>query len=265
METKPVRRFASKVLLRALNLLPRHHDFVLVPKAGPGPTELYAQDGLLAWANHEFMVDPAFQRAYQRGVRAAGWDYKIEWRVHVALWAAAAAARLPGDFVECGVGRGMFSSAILESLPWESLGKRFLLVDTFLPYGVGEDGRQDESAGTNKYYAESVRAVAENFREWPRTDLVEGRIPEVLDEIDVQDLAYLHLDLNAADAERQALEFFWPRLVPGGLVLLDDYGCDIYRAQKLSTDEFAAAVGVEILSMATGQGLLVKPPGGRRT
>src|SRR5262249_47604202 len=68
-----------------------------------GEGHIYDQGGLRSIHNHEFMDDPAFRKAYQRGIRAAGDDYRWHWRVHVGLWAAACAARLEGDFVECGV------------------------------------------------------------------------------------------------------------------------------------------------------------------
>src|SRR5436853_7138798 len=77
------------------------------------------------------MDDPAFRNAYERGVRAAGDDYRWHWRVHVGLWAAASAARLPGDFIECGVNRGFLSSAVMHHLDWNSRGRKFYLLDTF--------------------------------------------------------------------------------------------------------------------------------------
>jgi hypothetical protein len=92
---------------------------------------IYDQDGLRSIHNHEFMDDPLFRKAYARGVRAAGQNYNWHWRVHVGLWAAASASRLDGDFVECGVNRGFLSSAIMDYLDWDSLGKQFYLLDTF--------------------------------------------------------------------------------------------------------------------------------------
>jgi hypothetical protein len=42
--------------------------------------------------------------------------------------------------------------------------------------------------------------------------------------------------------------------------LLDDYAYHGYRQQKLGMDRFAASRGVQVLSLPTGQGLLIKPP-----
>src|ERR1017187_1513648 len=92
----------------------------------------YLQDGLFTVHNDHFRRVPAFQHAYRRGVRASeGVDAGLEWRVHVALWAAAMSLHVPGDFVECGVNAGFISSAIMHHLRWNSLDRRFYLIDTF--------------------------------------------------------------------------------------------------------------------------------------
>jgi hypothetical protein len=242
-----------------LNRFARNHEYRLVPKPGPRAGQLYERWPLWTAGNHDFLIDPRFVRAYQRGVKATGWDYGIHWRVHVALWAADQAARIPGDFVECGVGRGMVSSAVLEWLDWDSLGRRFLLIDTFSPYAVDEVGEQHEEHGESRYYAESVDVVRENFREWPRVEVVQGRIPEVLSTVAVDSVAYLHVDLNAVDAERASLEWCWPKLSAGAFVLLDDYGLGgPHEAQKAMADEFAASVDRGVLTLPTGQGLLIR-------
>src|SRR5882724_13297901 len=87
---------------------------------------------LLTVHGDHFRSDPQFRAAYARGIKAsAGVDPHFEWRVHVALWAARTAAKLPGDFVECGVNAGFISSAIMQRLNWSGTGKQFYLIDTF--------------------------------------------------------------------------------------------------------------------------------------
>ena len=68
----------------------------------PPGSDQYNQDGLISIHNHDFMESRPFKAAYQRGVKAAGTDYNWHWRVHIGLWAAETASKLPGDFVECG-------------------------------------------------------------------------------------------------------------------------------------------------------------------
>src|SRR5260370_33970877 len=93
---------------------------------------VYNEDGLLTDHNHNFIHDSEFQAAYKRNIQSyAGFDWKFRWRVHVGLWAASHAKRLSGDFVECGTNRGGMSSAIMQYLDWNAVGKDFDLLDTF--------------------------------------------------------------------------------------------------------------------------------------
>ena len=229
---------------------------------------VYDQDGLRSIHNHEFVDDPAFRKAYERGVSAAGDDYRWHWRVHVGLWVAACAARLKGDFVECGVNRGFLSSAIMDYLDWDSLGKHFYLLDTFRGLderfvssadrasGAVEKNRKSVESG---FYVQGIEEVRANFSQWKNVSLIEGSIPGTLPQVHAEKIAYLHLDMNCSPPEVAAIQFFWERLVPGAFALLDDYAYYGYLSQKIAMDQFAHEKGIEILSLPTGQGLLVKP------
>lgn len=230
---------------------------------------IYDQDGLRSVHNHEFVNDPAFQLAYARGVQAAGSDYNWHWRVHTGLWAAAIASKLPGDFVEFGVNRGFLSSAIMHLLDWNTTGRTFYLLDTFtgideryitqddIAVGVIERNQKDIESG---FYTFDIYAVRANFAEWPGAKIIPGPVPETLGQIDSDNFAFAHIDMNCAAPEIAAIEFVWPRLKEGGVVLLDDYGYIGYRSQKIAMDDFARRVGGAILSLPTGQGLMIKPP-----
>lgn len=230
---------------------------------------VYDQDGLRSNHNHEFMDDPAFRKAYERGIRAVGDDYRWHWRVHVGLWAAACASQLDGDFVECGVNRGFLSSAIMDYLNWDSLGKHFYLLDTFRGLderfvspedrvsGAVEKNRKSLETG---FYVQGVEQVRTNFSEWKNVSIIEGTIPETLPQVRAAKIAFLHLDMNCSPPEIASAQFFWERLVPGAFVLLDDYAYYGYVSQKTAMDNFAREKAINILSLPTGQGLFVKPP-----
>jgi SAM-dependent methyltransferase len=81
-----------------------------------------------------------------------------------------------------------------------------------------------------------------------------------LPRIDSPKIAFAHIDLNCAPPEVAAMEYLWPRLVPGALVVLDDYAYRGYETQKAAMDGFAASKGVQVLSLPTGQGLILRPP-----
>ena len=229
----------------------------------------YDQDGLTTFHNAEFMQDPAFQRAYQRGVEAAGIDYNWHWRVHVGLWAARLGAGLAGDFVECGVNKGFMSSAIMQLLDWNTQDRVFFLLDTFDgidPRYITQTERAEGILEKNQalfdkgFYTRDLAAIRQNFAEWDANiKIIAGAIPDTLDEINTRRVSFLHLDMNCAPPEVAALTFLWNRLTPGAPVLLDDYAYYGYRQQKLAMDEFAARHDVAILSLPTGQGLIIRP------
>jgi hypothetical protein len=158
----------------------------------------------------------------------------------------------------------------MEYLDWNALGKSFYLLDTF--GGMDRRFLTDEELRRGKWeynqqvldahgYELSIESRRANFAEWDRIHLIQGAVPETLPQVDAERVAYLHLDMNCALPERAACEYFWPRLVPGGMILFDDYAYVGYETQKAAHDEFAAAQGVTVLSLPTGQGLIVKPAG----
>ena len=110
------------------------------------------------------------------------------------------------------------------------------------------------------FYISSIDSVIANFSEWNNVYIIEGSIPDTLEKVDSNQICYLHLDLNNSQPEVASLEYFWERLVPGAFVLLDDYAYYGYHTQKLELDAVAEKKGVKIVSLPTGQGLLVKPP-----
>lgn len=169
--------------------------------------------------SHAFTHDPFFLRAYARGVKAIGGvdTYQCHWRVHVGLWAAQAASRLEGDFIECGVNRGFLSSAIMQSLNWNAMDRDFYLLDTFAGLDrryVSEAERRGGALDMNAdaletdFYVRGVHSVRENFAEWPRARSVEGSIPQTLEAVTATQVAYLHLDMNCAPPEVAATGAF---------------------------------------------------------
>ncbi len=228
----------------------------------------YASDGLFTLHLDRFREDLAFRRAYARGVQAGwGYDPRFMWRVHVALWAAKAALRVPGDFVECGVNAGFISSAVMEYLDWRNANKKFYLVDTFTgpvfsQYSAAEVAARRVEAARKALaagaYVTDIERVRANFAEWPNAIVVHGTVPDVLPSLPVSSVALLHIDLNCAGPERAALEYFWDRLSPGALVLFDDYTYLGQQCQGDAIDEAARQLGTTVLSLPTGQGLIIK-------
>lgn len=228
----------------------------------------YDEDGLFTVHNDHFRRDPSFQAAYQRGVVANnGLDPHLQWRLHMALWAATSALALPGDFVECGVNTGFMSSAIMGGLNWRAVAKRFYLFDTFAgpvlsQFSADEiqRGRRTVAEGqmAGGAYETDIARVRANFSQWPNAVVIPGIVPDCLPAVNIDQVAFLHIDMNCAYPERGAIEYFWNRLSPGAFVLLDDYAYHGYESQAESMDAVGRTLGFNVLSLPTGQGLIVK-------
>lgn len=219
-----------------------------------GPST-FAEDGLLTRHNFDFVDDPEFMRAYKAGWETGSWGgANIRWRAHVALWAARHASGLDGDFVECGVNRGGLSRAIVEALDWTALNRDFYLLDTYCAF----DPRFPPADVGYWEYGDTYDAVKASFAGFPRIHLVKGPVPDTLEEVRTDRIAYLHIDMNTTVPETEALDYFWPKLVKGGILLLDDHGFRGHEQQRAAHKAFAKASGFSILSLPTGQGLAIK-------
>ena len=64
--------------------------------------------------------------------------------------------------------------------------------------------------------------------------------------------------MNCAAAEVAALDYFWPKMTLGGIVLLDDYAYWGSKPIRDAHDALAKKLNVEIASLPTGQGLLIR-------
>lgn len=227
----------------------------------------YAQDGLFTVHSDHFRSDSSFRAAYGRGLEASrGADPGFEWRVHVALWAARTALKTDGDFVECGVNAGFISSAVMRRLNWSAHPRRFYLVDTFTGPVLEQYSQQEIQNQRLAIAQQAIRAgayvtdldrVKRNFGEWPNAIVVQGTVPDALTTLP-KAIAFLHLDMNCALPEQAALEYCWKLLSPHSIVLLDDYTYYGHDCQREALDTTARSLGAEILSLPTGQGLIVK-------
>jgi len=188
------------------------------------------------------------------------------------LWACMQAARyvsargLGGDFVECGVWRGGSSmAAALSFLALGDTGRTMWLFDTFegmtAPLDVDVTAMTGEQAsikyeamrtegGSDWCYAgiDEVRAnlmgtgyPAERLR------FVKGPVEQTLAEpADLPArIALLRLDTDWYESTKVELEVLFDRLVPGGVMILDDYG-DWAGARK-AVDEYLAKLPVPYL------------------
>ena len=100
--------------------------------------------------------------------------------------------------------------------------------------------------------------VKNRFTDYPNVEVIKGFVPDILLENAPEKIAFMNLDLNNALAEIGALNVLFDRMVPGAILVLDDYGWLWYRAQKEAEDLWFLERGYHVLELPTGQGLVIK-------
>lgn len=168
------------------------------------------------------------------------------------------AAHLPGDFAECGVYRGGTAYLIASSIKRAGTDKTLRLFDTF--HGMPEEANRDPSWLSKGDFSDSspekVRALLSNFS---NITLFPGLIPETFKGLEEKTYAFVHIDVDLYETTHACLDYFYPRMVPGGIFLFDDYGSDDFiESERKAADEFFAAKDEVMITLRTGQGLVLK-------
>jgi hypothetical protein len=224
----------------------------------------FAEDNLFTFNNADFIKDEKFKLAYKLGKNTdigVLKDYDFRWRIHVLLWAAAYASKLNGDFVECGVNTGVFARAIINYIRFQELNKKYFLLDTFNGldprYSSDYEMQYDKMMGY-KNQSDLYQHVQKIFSEFENVKIIQGSIPDTLSEVESEKICFLSIDMNCVYPEIEAINYFWDKIVPGGIIVLDDYGYPGHMNQKNAFDEFAKKKDIEILTLPTCQGLIIK-------
>lgn len=163
--------------------------------------------------------------------------------------------RVDGAIVECGVWKGGSMMAVAKTLRGLSDIQRDLyLFDTFegmspptdkdvAHFNVDAQTLLDsEDKGKREAYVcyASLEEVKANLYSigYPQNRLkfVQGKVEDTLPNQAPERIALLRLDTDWYESTRHELEHLFPRLVPGGVIIIDDYG--YWKGCKQATDEY---------------------------
>jgi O-methyltransferase len=170
------------------------------------------------------------------------------------------ALRLDGDVVECGVFRG--GTALLEAVTIaKQVGSRPLhLFDSFAGMPAMTDGVDCFNPGD--FAATSAGSVASRLAPYPFVRFHVGFLPGTFPGAGVGRVAWAHVDVDLYRSVRDCIEFLYPRLVPGGFLVFDDYGFPSCPGARRAVDEAFATRPEVPICLPTGQCLVVKLGGG---
>lgn len=152
-----------------------------------------------------------------------------------------------GDLIETGVWRGgacIFMRAVLKA--YACTNRSVWAADSFagLPAPDAESYPQDKSSRYHEFsavLAVSLQEVQANFERYGLLDdqvrFLRGWFKDTLPNAPFAQLAVIRLDGDMYESTMQGLTFLYPKLTPGGYVIVDDYGLEDGRC-KAAVDDF---------------------------
>jgi O-methyltransferase len=183
---------------------------------------------------------------------------------------------VPGAFVECGVWRGGSMMAIaLTLLRLGETDRDLYLFDTF--EGMTPPGAEDVKKG-GRHASEVLRSSPRDSSVWAiasldevrdvvlgtgypeeRIHFVKGPVEETLPAHAPAEVALLRLDTDWYASTKHELVHLYPRLVAGGVLIIDDYA--FWRGSRQAVDEYVRENELKLLLIRIDHGarVAIKP------
>jgi O-methyltransferase len=162
--------------------------------------------------------------------------------------------RLKGDVVECGVFRG--GTALLEAMVLTGNDRNLHLFDSFEGMPKTSDGLDRFDQGD--FSGTSADAVAALLRPYPFVWMHVGFIPDTFHGLKIDSISWAHIDVDLYQSVLDSIHYIYPRLVPGGFMVFDDYGYPSCPGARRAVDEAFAGLPDVPICLPTGQCLVVK-------
>lgn len=186
-----------------------------------------------------------------RRARRDRWSMVTNFESFIVHSIASGMAKSPGDIAEVGVYAGSTAKVICEAKG----DKKFHLCDTF--EGLPEPGEDEKKVEKKGRYFCSIESIQEYLKQYPNLEYHKGFCPASVEgKLDDTKFCFVHLDVDLYESTKQCLEYFFPRLIPGGVLLSHDYS--ILEGVKKAFSEFCDGRTEQVIEMPTTQAMLVK-------
>lgn len=165
--------------------------------------------------------------------------------------------KVPGAIVECGVFKGtsLARFAIFQKLFGDQFPKKVIGFDAFgefpeTEFTADKEHRQKfiDDSGREGIGKDQLMQVLKHKGVDSLVELVEGditkTIPAYLDSHSDLEISLLNLDVDIYEPSVTVLKYFYPRIVKGGIVMLDDYG--VFPGETKAVDDYFKGKNVKI-------------------
>lgn len=144
-----------------------------------------------------------------------------------------------GDLAELGVYRG--NSAFIFSYYAQIYRRKVVLFDTFEGFDHRDLSGSDESKGV-EFTDTSLDHVRDLFND-KAVRFVQGRFPQSIPpDVYASRFCLAHIDCDLYEPAKAGLEFFYPRMSAGGLLIVHDYANPHWGGIKRAMDEYCCKI-----------------------
>jgi hypothetical protein len=174
--------------------------------------------------------------------------------------------------VECGVFRGF--SALAMGLLMKAVAdaggpacRDLWLIDSYS--GLSEPAEQDwitqNSAGNpvtgpaaqKGHFATSLETVEKNLAELKNAKFAKGWVPEVFNSLPAGQWSFVHVDVDLYEPVRDCLDYFYPKLEKGGVIINDDFLSPWFPGAGKAWREFFDSKNKGYAILDTGQAVFI--------
>lgn len=165
---------------------------------------------------------------------------------------------ISGEVVECGVYKGGTAAMLAQILAEANSEKKLYLFDTF--QGMPETDEEKDWHRKGDFADTSLESVKQFVGHPDRCIYKPGFIPDTFSGLDDLNISFCHIDVDIYKSIIDSLNFIWPRMGQGGVVIFDDYGFPTCPGALEAVDFFFSSQDAVPLCLQTGQALVIKKP-----
>jgi O-methyltransferase len=147
-------------------------------------------------------------------------------------------SKLDGAVAEVGVYQGGSAMELSKALP----EKQLHLFDTFK--GMPKTNPKIDGHRKGDFGDTSLEDVKRLFQKRINVHIWPGLFPDSAEELTEDEFCLVHVDVDIYKSTKAVIEFFWPKLVSGGVMVFDDYNSIKCEGTNKAVDEFFAKIKV---------------------
>lgn len=222
-------------------------------------------------------IDIEYHDLYKKGMALSGTPDsgdKRKIRFYNLIQLLRSTFSLKGDVAECGSWKGLSSFLICNYLRNDNpefSGEDYHIIDSFkglsepsdkdvisrdiVLKGIQRSGKPFKEAGA---YSSDQKNIQQLLADYPDIQYHAGWVPSIFMGMKKRKYRFVHIDLDIYEPISSSLKYFYPLMLPGGLIVCDDYGSLFWPGARKAVDEFCIQHNVRSIALSSGQAVFIK-------